>query len=130
MSIIAKELIPVFFSCVVWVLVLQAKKVLFQCDNQILVVAISKGSKVTRMLRCPWFFVAYFNIDLHVEHIPDVKNTTADQLSRNYMNQVFSYPFTTPHPHSITVFEDYDLPQARLDITALQQALHKYYNLS
>jgi len=71
------------------------------------VVAISKGSskdkEVMRMLRCLWFFVAYFNIDLHVEHIPGVKNTTADQLSRNYMNRFYSSPFqVSPYPTPIS----------------------------
>ena len=43
-----------------------------------------------RLLRCLWFFVAHFDIDLHAVHISGVANTTADQLSRNYMQYFFS----------------------------------------
>ena len=93
-SIMAKELVPIAFSCAVWGPRLAKSKVLVQCDNLSLVTAISRGSSrdkdVMRLLRCMWFFVAYFDIDLHAEHIAGVSNTTADQLSRNYMQSFFS----------------------------------------
>ena len=90
----AKELVPITLSCAVWGTKLSRTKVLFQCDNLGLVVAISKGSSqdkdVMCLLRCMWFLVAYFDIDLHAEHIARVSNITADQLSRNYMQSYFS----------------------------------------
>ena len=93
-SIMAKELVPITFSCAVWGPKLTRTRVLIQCDNLGLVVAISKGSSrdkvVMRLLRCMWFLVAYFDIDLHTEHIAGVNNTTADQLSRNHMQSFFS----------------------------------------
>ena len=93
-SIMAKELVPITFSCAVWGPKLTRTRVLIQCDNLGLVAAISKGSSrdkdVMRLLRCMWFLVAYFDIDLHTEHIAGVDNTTADQLSRNYMQSFFS----------------------------------------
>ena len=94
MSIMAKELVPITLSCVAWGPKLAKHRVLVQCDNLSLVTAISKGSsrdkEVMRLLRCLWFFVAYFDIDLHVEHIAGAVNTTADQLSRNQMQSFFS----------------------------------------
>ena len=57
-------------------------RVLFLCDGFGLVAAISKGSSRDRnvmyLLRCMWFLVAYFDIDLHAEHIAEVSNITAD----------------------------------------------------
>ena len=88
-SIMAKKLIPITVSCAVWGSRLSKCRVLFQCDNLSLVSAIANGYSrdkgVMRLLRCMWFFVAYFDLDLHVEHITGVDNTTADQLSRNQL---------------------------------------------
>ena len=99
-SIMAKELVPITLSCAVWGPKLSRAKVLVQCDNLGLVAAISKGSSwgkdVMCLLRCMWFLVAYFDIDLHAEHIGGVSNITADQLSRNYM-QSFSPPIPRYH---------------------------------
>ena len=93
-SIMAKELVLITLSCAVWGPKLSRAKVLFQCDNLGLVAAISKGSSrdrdVMHLLRCIWFLVAYFDIDLHAEHIAGVSNITANQLSRNYMQSFFS----------------------------------------
>ena len=93
-GIMAKELIPILLSCTVWGPKLSQTRVLFQCDNLSLVSAISKGSSketyVMHLLRCLWFFVAYFDVDMHVEHIAGLDNTTADQLSRNLMQCFFS----------------------------------------
>ena len=89
----AKELVPVVLSCAVWAPLLAKKNVLLQCDNLSLVTAINKGSAkapiVMHLLRCLWFFCAYFNITLTASHIPGVANTLADQLSRNHMVEFF-----------------------------------------
>ena len=86
-SIMAKELIPITLNCAVLGSRLSKCTVLFQCNNLSLVSTIAKGYSrdkwVMRLLRCMWFFVAYFYLSLHVKHIAGVNNTTADQLSRN-----------------------------------------------
>jgi len=91
----AKELVPITLSCAVWGTKLSRAKVLFQCDNLGLVAAISKGSSrdkdVMHLLRCMWFLVACFDIDVCAEHIAGVSNITANQLSRNYMQSFFSF---------------------------------------
>ena len=65
----ARELILVIFSCAVWDPKLTRTRVLIQCDNLGLVVAMSKGSLqdkvMVHLLRCMWLLVAYFDIDLH-----------------------------------------------------------------
>ena len=102
-SIMAKELVPILLSCIVWGPVLAKYRALFQCDNLSLVAAICKGSSkdkvVMHLLRCLWFFIAYFDTDLSVEHIPGTVNCTADQLSRNQMQSFFLlHPQVSPLP--------------------------------
>jgi len=70
-SIMAKELVPITLSCAAWGPKLTRTRVLIQCNNLGLVATISKGSswdkEVMHLLRCMWFLVAYFDIDLHTE---------------------------------------------------------------
>ena len=92
-SIMAKELVPILLSCVIWGSILAKHKVLFQCDNLSLVDTIHKGSSkdkvVMYLLRCLWFLTAYFDIELNAEHIAGADNCTADHLSRNQMQFFF-----------------------------------------
>ena len=93
LAIMVKELVPIIFSCAVWGPVLARKRVLFQCDNTGVVAAIQKGSSkdpfAMLLLRALWFFVVHYDIALSIEHIPGVKNDTADQLSRFKMESFF-----------------------------------------
>ena len=103
MSIMAKELVPILLSCVIWGSILAKHKVLFQCDNLSLVDAIHKGSSkdkvVMHLLRCLWFFTAHFDIELNAEHIAGADNCTADHLSRNQMQSFFFlHPQVSPLP--------------------------------
>ena len=86
-SIMAKELVPIVFSCAVWGPLLSKRSIEFHCDNRSLVDAIKKGSSrddmVLHLLRCLWFFTAIFNIKITTSHIPGVSNSSADMLSRN-----------------------------------------------
>ena len=93
-GIMAKELVPIVLSCITWGPQLAQQSVLILCDNLSLVNAIKKGSSkdivVMQLLRCLWFFTAYFGITLTANHIPGACNTTADQLSRNCMSSFFT----------------------------------------
>ena len=90
----AKELIPILLSCAVWGPALSKRRVLFECDNSSVVAAINKGSSkevnVMHLLRCLWFFVAYYDITIVARHIPGVANSSADHLSRYHMSLFFS----------------------------------------
>ena len=81
----AKELIPIIFTCVAWGTQLRKHHINFQCDNASLVAAINKGSSkdtfVMNLLRCLWFFVAHFDILVTATHLPGAVNVTADHLS-------------------------------------------------
>ena len=92
-SIMAKELVPIMLCCVVWGRRMARKVVLFQCDNTGVVEAVKKGSAreplVMYLLRTLRFFWAYYDISVKIEHIAGAHNGTADQLSRNNMQQFF-----------------------------------------
>ena len=96
-GIMAKELVPILFTCVTWGNKLRHRSISFQCDNESLVAAINKGSLkdalVMYLLRCLWFFIAQFDISIAATHLPVVSNTTADHLSRgNLIPAILSYP--------------------------------------
>ena len=92
-GIMAKELVPIIFTCIVWGSGLSKHHINFQCDNANLVIAINKGSSkdkfVMHLLRSLSFFVAHFDIYLTATHLPGVINVTADHLSRGNLQQAF-----------------------------------------
>ena len=91
--IMAKEMVPIVLSCVVWRQQLSQKTVLLQCDNMGVVAAVKKGSSkealVMHLLLCLWFFVAQHNINLCIEHIAGISNEAAEHLSRFNMKSFF-----------------------------------------
>ena len=96
-GIMAKELVPIVLGCAVWGPLLVKKDAKLKCDNLGLVDAINKGSSkddmVMHLLRCLWFFTAFFNIGVTATHIRGVNNSSADMLSRN---QAERYLLTNP----------------------------------
>ena len=94
----AKELVPIVLSCVVWGRSMVRKVVLFQCDNTGVIAAVKKGRSreplVMHLLRSLCFFAAYYDISIKIEHIAGIHNGTADQLSRDNMQQFFLF---NPH---------------------------------
>ena len=110
-SIMAKELVPIIICCAVWSQSLAHKQIQFQCDNQSLVMAINKGSAkdtmVMHLLRCLWFLIATFDIQITATHLPGVCNSAADMLSRNQRVEFLTaYPQAsrtpTPIPSPLT----------------------------
>jgi len=96
-------------SCALWGSYLwgSGKRVLFECDNSSVVLAINKQSSkqplVIHMLCCLWFFVAYFDIDLKCRHIAGVMNCSVDYLSRNNLHSFFVLnPQVAPIPTPIS----------------------------
>ena len=89
----AKELVPIVLGCAVWGPLLAKKSTVFQCDNQGLMQAINKGSSrdlmVMHLLRCLWFFTAFFDMQIMATHIPGAANNSADMLSRNLATHSF-----------------------------------------
>ena len=88
---------------------------------------LSRDKDVMRMLRCLWFLVAYFNIDLHAKHIAGMHNTTANQLSKIILFS--SSGISAANPTPITTSTDSVIPQTGLDIATLQHSIQGYYRL-
>ena len=61
-----------------------------------------------------WFFVAYFDITILMEHIPGIHNGVADQLSCNHMQQVF---ISNPQAHLLWA----PLPPEPLQIVSVEK---------
>ena len=101
MNIMAKELVPIVLSCAVWGPLLPRKILEFKCDNQGLVEAINKGSSkepvVMHLLRCLWFFSAFFEITIRAAYISGALNTATDKLSRNQAAQFLCSYFNASH---------------------------------
>ena len=102
----ANELVPIVLSTEIWGPRLARHRVLYQCDNSGVVSALHKGSAkdpiVMNILRCLWFFIAHYDIDLTCKHIAGSQNNTADDLSRCNMQSFFSQnPSTSQRPSPI-----------------------------
>jgi hypothetical protein len=69
---------------------------------------------VMHLLRVLRFFVAYFDITILIEHIPGIHNVVADQLSRNHMQQFFSF---NPQAHLLPT----PLPPELLHIVSVEK---------
>jgi len=91
LHIMAKEMAPIIMSCAVWGPLLIRS---FKSDNTSIVAAITKGSAnddlCMHLLRCLWFFVAYYDISISIVYVPGHTNCTADHLSRHHMT-LFSF---------------------------------------
>jgi len=108
-GIMAKELVPIVFTCIVWGPYLSNHHINFHCDNANLVIAINKGSSkdklVMHLLHCLSFFIAHFEFTLPTyTHLPGAINVTADHLSCGRSNMAFQVtptlscrPSTIPH---------------------------------
>ena len=105
-GIMAKELVPIILTCIVWGPYLSRRHINFQCDNANLVISINKGSckdKLVMHLLCSLsFFMAHFDIYLTASHLPGLINVTADRLSRGNLHQAFqATPSLSPEPTPI-----------------------------
>ena len=104
-DIMAKELVPILLSCVVWVPLLTGTRVEFKCNYSSVVDSFNKGSskesKIMHLLRCLWFFSSYFEIKVTASHISGTSNIAADQLSRNCSREfLLSDPNASRAPQS------------------------------
>ena len=101
----AKELVPILFSCAILGPRLAKHVVLFQCDLS-LVSAILKGPRCDASTKMYVVFCGLFDIDIRPEHIAGSINCTADHLSRNNFSlnsQVSRLPVPLPPPLTLMV---------------------------
>ena len=116
-NIIAKELVPIIISYAVCGPLLKQESTEFHCDNQSLVVTINKGSSkdamVMHLLRCLWFFIAVFDINIRVPHTTGKFNNAANMLSRTQTET-----FLKAHSHMPTSSTPW--PPSLLHLLSLQ----------
>ena len=93
-DISAKELFPILVAVAVWGPLWGGSTVLCHCDNQAVVSVIRSRScrdkKLMHLLRCLFFFEAYFGIRLQASHVAGINNGAADALLRDNLSLFFS----------------------------------------
>lgn len=86
-DISVKELVPIVVSAAIWGRRWYRLHVCFHSDNMAVVAILQKRSAKSTMavhlLRCFYFYAAFFQFDSSAEHVPGVLNTAADSISRN-----------------------------------------------
>ena len=89
-GIAAKELIPIVLAAAMWGKMWTGEVVNCRCDNSAVVAVIrsrtSKDPSLMHLLRCMIFFEAKYCFSLVASHIAGIKNTLADDLSRNHLS--------------------------------------------
>ena len=102
------ELLAVMICVKLWRSHFVNKKILLKCDNQTTVSVLNSGSSrdsfLQKCLREILYFAARFNFEVRAVYFPEIKNRTADLLSRWHMDVSFKNKF-------------YDLSVVRSDIT-------------
>lgn len=86
-NIAIKELIPVVMAVAIWGGKWAGQVVRCRCDNSAVVSVLatrsSRDRDIMHLLRCLAFFEARWNLQLISSHLAGVRNTLADDLSRN-----------------------------------------------
>ena len=94
-SITPKELVPIVLAAAVWGRSWAGQHICFHCDNQAVVAVLnSRSSKeplVAHLLRCFFFYSAFFNFNYSATHILGTLNTPADALSRGNLSLFLSF---------------------------------------
>ena len=100
-DIAVKELAPIVIAAAIWGPLWKGARVCFHSDNTAVVAILQKRSArdpvAHHLLRCFYFYAAFFQFEYGSEHVPGVLNVAADALSRNNL-QLFSslIPQATP----------------------------------
>lgn len=93
-----KELFAIALACRLWGDQWRQKKLLFHCDNEVVVAVMSSGTSSNRdvmhLVRDVFFSAAKGNYVLYVQHIAGTANYLADSLSRG---QVDRFRRLAPH---------------------------------
>ena len=88
-NIAVKEMVPVVVAAAVWGPQLTGNHVCFHSDNEAVVCILKRCSVkdrcISQLLRCLFFYSAYYNFQYSAVHIPGNMNIVADAISRNNM---------------------------------------------
>ena len=101
-DIAVKELIPVVMAAGLWGPVWAGHHVQFHTDNMAVVAVIqnlnAKDTRLGHLLRCLYFYAAYYCFNFSAAHIPGIQNTAADALSRGDLSRFHSlFPQVREH---------------------------------
>ena len=82
-----KELFAALLAAAVWGPSWRGLRVMWRCDNQAAVHAMTSRScrdkSLMHLVRCMFYLEAQYHFDLHAVYLPGAVNTLADDLSRN-----------------------------------------------
>ena len=85
-----KEMLPIVLAVMTWGHTWRGYQVGCKCDNQAVVNVLStrysRSSPLMHLLRCLFFFEAYYDLYITASHIPGKDNTLADYLSRDQLS--------------------------------------------
>ena len=112
-----KELLPIVLAVMTWGSKWRGYHVCCRSDNEavvsILASRTSRNSSLMHLLRCLFFFEAYYKYTIYTiiftSHIPGHTNVLADDLSRNRLSSLFTQ---APHMHKLPA----PLPLMGLDL--------------
>ena len=86
-DIAVKELVPIVVAAAIWGRRWYRVHVCFHSDNMAVVSILRNRSArneiALHLLRCFYFYTAFFQFEYSAEHMPGMLNTAADALSRN-----------------------------------------------
>ena len=116
-AIAVLELVPIAMACMVWGPLWRGSQVVVHCDNQAIVCVVNSGysreKNIMHLMRCVFFFRAFWGFDLRAEHVPGERNVAADALSRDNLALFFQVsPTATKEPTAV--------PQALIDMLVVQ----------
>ena len=101
--IAAKEMVPILLAAATWGPKWAGQRVLCCSDNTKVVTVVNTGTArdplLMHMLRCLFFYAAYYAFMISASHIPGKDNTGADAISWNKADQICSdYPLANHQP--------------------------------
>ena len=104
--IAAKELFPIVIGAAVWGSQWSGSRVLFLCDNQAVVSALSSRAvqdpTLMHLIRCLFFLEVHFKFEHTAHHISGKRNTAADALSRNQLDNFLTLYSSAPRSPKVT----------------------------
>ena len=87
-QITIKELVPIVAACNVWGSEWQDKHVVVMCDNmavvQVVTALSSKDPTIRHLLKCTYFYLASFNIQIKAKHVVGVQNIITCRRSESW----------------------------------------------
>ena len=109
-DIAAKEMVPIVVAAALWGRLWEGCHICFHSDNMAVVAVLNKRTAkdplLLHLLRCLYFYAAFYCFHYSAAHIPGVLNTAADVLSRNLIHDFSSFGPQVPPVAVPSVIKD------------------------